>query len=395
MAKKGQTFQSYSSETKLKAVIMYENGEGSYNSISEELGLRSSTQLKDWVKKYRKGESFHDLRGSNPSTHPFIGRPKTKFNSVEEERDYLKAQVEYLKKRLSKSTRRGEVKKSERFKIINEMRSEYPVTWLVEIAKVSRAGYYKWESTGEQRRERLERESSIKGHILAVHRRNNQYGYPRLTTALKDEGLIVNHKRIYRLMKDLGIQSIIRKKRRFFGKEASNVYPNMVNRQFKDRKFNEVLVTDITYIPFQNRFYYLSVVQDLYNNEIVAWKLSNRNDIKLVLDTVEQVTNKRNVHGTILHSDQGFQYTSRQYSKRLSEKGILGSHSRKGNCLDNACIESFFSHFKTEKLYQINCKTEHELEQAIEDYMYEYNYKRFQKRLNQCAPVEYRVTLAA
>ncbi|NDI34054.1 DDE-type integrase/transposase/recombinase [Chengkuizengella sediminis] len=87
----------------------------------------------------------------------------------------------------------------------------------------------------------------------------------------------------------------------------------------------------------------------MYNNEIVAWKLSNRNDFKLVQDTLEEVHKKRNVYGTIIHSDQGFQYTSKQNNKRLQDLGMIGSHSRKGNCLDNACIESFFSHFKTEK----------------------------------------------
>lgn len=100
MARKGQTFRHYTEEFKLKAVEMYENGSKSYKALAEELGIRSSTQLKNWVKKHRDGESFEDQRGKEASKdNPFIGRPKTKFKSVEEERDYLKAQVEYLKKR--------------------------------------------------------------------------------------------------------------------------------------------------------------------------------------------------------------------------------------------------------------------------------------------------------
>ncbi|RBP95110.1 integrase-like protein [Cytobacillus firmus] len=97
----------------------------------------------------------------------------------------------------------------------------------------------------------------------------------------------------------------------------------------------------------------------------------------------------------ILHSDQGFNYTSNQYHKKLKKIGIQGSHSRKGNCLDNTCIESFFSHLKTEKYIDHSLKQKKELIQILEEYMYLYNYKRFQKKLDQCAPVEYRLTLAA
>ena len=101
------------------------------------------------------------------------------------------------------------------------------------------------------------------------------------------------------------------------------------------------------------------------------------------------------MRGTILHSDQGFQYTSHAYNKRLLDLGIIGDHSRKGDCHDNACIESFFSHFKSEMLYLNHFKTEADLIQAIEEYIYFYNYKRFQKRLNHGAPIEYRISMVA
>jgi transposase InsO family protein len=276
------------------------------------------------------------------------------------------------------------------------MKSSYPIIWLVEIAEVKRGSYYKWLRNSEIRRQNQSKDQLVKDQILTIHKAHKEYGYPRIVIALKEVGLKINHKKVYRLMKEMDIQSVIRKKRRFFSKKgASKVYPNLVDRQFKDRKENEVLVTDITYISFQNRFYYLSVVQDLYNNEVVSWKLSTRNNLTLVLDTIEDVNKKRNVYGTILHSDQGFQYTSKKYNKRLKKYGIIGSHSRKGNCLDNACIESFFSHFKTEMLYQYDFRSEDELKQAIETYMYNYNYKRFQKRLNHRSPVEYRIKMAA
>lgn len=230
---------------------------------------------------------------------------------------------------------------------------------------------------------------------MAIHQKRPSFGYPRIQVALRKEGLCVNHKRVYRLMKEMEISSVIRKKRRYFGKTVSVIHPNHVDRQFEAQKPNRLYVTDITYIRLGDRFYYLSAIQDLYNNEIVSWKLSKRNDLMLVMNTIEELAKQRNVYGSTLHSDQGFQYTSKQYNNRLQELGITGSHSRKGNCLDNACIESFFSHMKTETLYFSQCKTEEDLYQAIQDYLWFYNHERFQKKLNQCAPVEYRITLVA
>lgn len=213
--------------------------------------------------------------------------------------------------------------------------------------------------------------------------------------ALRDKGFHVNHKKVYRLMTELGIQSIIRKKRRVWGNRISRVFDNVLERQFKERVENEVLVTDITYLPTKGGFLYLSAVQDLYNNEIVAWKISERNDLELVMDTLQELTAKRNVYRSIIHSDQGFQYTSIKYHQTVEQLGMIGSHSRKGNCHDNACIESFFSHFKSECLYLLHDNSEVAVRQAVEQYIYFYNFQRFQKRLNHLAPIEYRHQMAA
>ncbi len=231
--------------------------------------------------------------------------------------------------------------------------------------------------------------------MLAIHLIHPYFGYPRMKTALREAGYLVNHKKVWRLMKELSIPSVIRKKRKYSSYTPSVVYPNRLRRQFHAAGPQQKLVTDITYISDGARFYYLSAIQDLFNNEIVAWQISERNDVKLVLDTVEQWTRKRDVSGAVLHSDQGFQYTSAAYNTRLEEFGVKGSHSRKATCLDNACIESFFSHLKTEKLYLHQCKSETEIHQAVEEYIYFYNYQRFQAKLKQRAPIEYRHALAA
>lgn len=226
---------------------------------------------------------------------------------------------------------------------------------------------------------------------------NWSYGYPRVQTWLKKMyGLNINHKRIYRLMKANGIQAKIREKKwKHFGrKEKYVVSQNYLNREFSATRPNEKWVTDITYLLFNGQKLYLSVILDLYNNEIISYKISERNDLKLVADTVKEATKKRDVKGLLLHSDQGFQYTSIRYNKLLKRYNIKQSMSRKGNCLDNACMESFFSHFKSECFYRYQFESSNEVKEAVKNYIKFYNNKRFQKKLNNLSPTEYRAKAA-
>ncbi|PET47564.1 IS3 family transposase [Bacillus sp. AFS001701] len=394
LSKINRTSKKYSEDFKLRAVKLYLEGDKSYKTVALEVGMSSPTPLKDWVNRYREGRSFEDKRGKH-TNHRFNGFQRTKFVSIEEERDYLKAQVAFLKKRYQNLDQGGKTPKESRFEIIEEMKVKYPITMLVKIAEVSRSGFYKWRKSAENQQSNKNKEEAVKSHIHAIHSIRPYYGYPRITDRLREEGLVVNHKKVYRLMKELEIKSVIRKKRKYFGRDESNVYLNLLNRQFKTQMPNIAFGTDITFIKVGNKFYYLSVIQDLYNNEVVSWKCSDRNDIKLVIETVSDLCKKRNVHGSILHSDQGFQYTSTKYSQFLEKNNMLGSHSRKGNCLDNACVESFFSHFKCEMVYLSNFNSEQEPIQAIEEYIHFYNNERSQKRLNRCSPVKYRLTTAA
>lgn len=155
------------------------------------------------------------------------------------------------------------------------------------------------------------------------------------------------------------------------------------------------LLTDITYVRVGEQFAYLSAILDLYNNEIVAWQLAERNDLALVTKTVDVLIEKADLTGVLLHSDQGFQYTSIAHNRKLVKLGVVGSHSRRGNCYDNACIESFFSHLKTEKIYLVRPQTMSELGLAVEEYVSFYNNERFRKKLNDRSPVEYRETVVA
>ena len=274
---------------------------------------------------------------------------------------------------------------------IQEMSGQYPVVLLCRIAEVPRATYYKWRKNALLREERQVKDADLKEHILATHRLHPDFGYKRMRTALRKEGFLVNHKKVRRLMRELGIRSVIRKKRPFAGRKPSVVFPNVLNREFTAEAPLQKLVTDITYIRTGHDFAYLSVVMDLCNNEVVAWKMSKRNDLMLVVDTIKDLE----APGALLHSDQGFQYTTKTYANLLEKKNLRGSHSRRGNCYDNACIESFFSHLKTEKLYLEKPKTFEDAQRMVKEYMIYYNQERFQNKLGDLSPVEYREQIAA
>lgn len=285
--------------------------------------------------------------------------------------------------------------KSKRFEVIHELRKRYSISALVKVAQVSRAGYYKWLHSQKNRSMKQNKDTILKEHILSIHHQYPFYGYKRVRVALKREGLLVNSKKVRRLMREMGIRSLIRKKRPFFGRKASVVFPNVLRQNFLTSRRLEKLATDITYIRINNDFAYLSVIIDLFNNEVIAWSMSKRNDLNLVQTTINQLEKVVGISGAILHSDQGFQYTSKSYSNHLSKLGLIGSHSRRGNCFDNACIESFFSHLKAEEIYLNKPENIETAKRNIETYINFYNKARFQMKLDERSPVEYREALAA
>ena len=210
-------------------------------------------------------------------------------------------------------------------------------------------------------------------------------------------GIRVNHKKILRLMRKLNIKSVIRKKKFKYSKlkiEYCSTKENILNRNFKAEKVNEKWSTNITYLFYENgkKKAYLSAIKDLFNNEVVAYKVSKHLDLSFVLETVNTAVkgNKNNINGLILHSEQGTHYASKTYQALLSKHGITQSMSRRGNCLDNACIENFFGYLKSELIYQNSYETFEELSDSIAEYIQWYNTERFQSKLNNRTPIEFR-----
>jgi transposase InsO family protein len=181
------------------------------------------------------------------------------------------------------------------------------------------------------------------------------YGYRRIEEGLKRRyGVIMNHKKVKRIMTKYNLRPIYIKriKPNNYKRIEENVKQNLINRRFKVDIPNKVWTTDITYLIFGNKRAYLSTILDLYDRKVVAYKISTRNDIKIVIDTLNEAIKKRqDVKGLIIHSDQGYQYTSYQYKKICESNGISISMSRKGTPIDDSPMESFHSILKKETLY--------------------------------------------
>lgn len=294
------------------------------------------------------------------------------------------------------------IKKSEIFKIIHDIRDKYSVKVLCNISKVSRSGYYKWAKFNKL----FDKDFDIKEKVLEIYNKTRKvYGYRRIKIELfRAYGLIVNNKKILRIMRDLGIKSKIRRKKFKYNNpktlDMGRVEPNLLNRDFTSDKPNNKWVTDITYIKYNNgnKRIYLSAIEDLYNREIISYKISTNLDMSFVEDTIGEAFSRltsSQLSNLTIHSDQGVHYKSISYKSILKENKVIQSMSRKGNCYDNACIENFFGHLKSELIYQNSYTNMDDLIKDIEGYIHWYNNDRVQIKLKNMAPVEYRCHMAA
>lgn len=228
---------------------------------------------------------------------------------------------------------------------------------------------------------------------VASHR---TYGYRRIQIWLeRKRGIHLNHKAVLRLMQKRGLRSIARRRRpwRLGVAETEHRYPNRLARDFAAQRPNEKWVTDITTVPTQQGWGYLSTIQDLYDGFIVAYVFGSQNSVGLVQRTLAQARQREPaLPGVILYSDQGNQYCSHAYHVMAQQAEIVLSMSRRGNCWDNAPIENFFSHLKEEALRHYRQLSFREMQQVIDDYMTFYNYERIQLK-TKLTPYERRCQL--
>ena len=284
------------------------------------------------------------------------------------------------------------MKASVKYKVIYRHREKYSISEMCRFFEVSRSGYYDYVRRMDVPAKDLPLAEKIR-ECQSVCR--NTYGYRRVHIWLERNGIHCNPKTVLRVMNKYNLLSVIRRKRYVKYGEHLHRYPNLLNRNFTAERPNQKWVTDISYIRTRQGFLYLSIIRDLYDNSIVAYKTGSEQNINLVLNTIKAAKRKEKVTAELhLHSDQGFQYTSQAYFKLTQRYGITPSMSRRGNPYDNALAENFFSILKTECIHRVKIDTFKDARELIDDYIYFYNNQRIQTK-TKLTPMEFRCQYVA
>jgi putative transposase len=263
----------------------------------------------------------------------------------------------------------------------------HPLEDLLELARLPRSTFYYRQKAAS----RPDRHAALKEAIKAIFdSHKGRYGYRRVTAQLRQLGQRVNHKTVQSLMAGMGLKSLVRpKKYRSYRGQVGRTTPDLLQRKFSATRANRKWVTDVTEFSVAGDKLYLSPIMDLYNGEIVAFETARRPRFKLVDNMLTKAFVRLNEEERpILHSDQGWQYQMSAF--QLEARGLAQSMSRKGNCLDNAPMESFFAILKSELFHPGSFDTVQSLNQAIEDYIDYYNHRRIKLKLKGLAPVQYR-----
>lgn len=266
-----------------------------------------------------------------------------------------------------------------KYHVIYLHRAEYPIAVMCRFFGVSRSGYYDFV----HRLGKPEADAEL-GQLIQNQQKycRQTYGYRRMWIWLESQGVHRNPKTVLRVMKKYGLLSEIRRSKKWIQMgQQLHKYENLLNRNFQADTPNSKWVTDISYIHTGQGVLYLSMIRDIYDNSIVAYKTATAQTVSLVLDTIRLAMKKERKKAAAelqLHSDQGFQYTSQAYFDLTKEYGITPSMSRRGNCLDNAMAENFFSILKTECIYRQKISSFQQARQLIDDFIYFYNHDRIQ-----------------
>jgi transposase InsO family protein len=263
---------------------------------------------------------------------------------------------------------------------------------MCDVLDVSPSGYYGWIERAESPRYR--RHQQLVAKIKAIHRKSREiYGSPRVHGELIDNGIVVGKNTVAKLMQRHRIQSKVHKRFVITTDSRHGLRPaeNVLNRDFDAHRPNQKWVSDVTFIPTREGWLYLATVMDLFSRKIIGWSMGNSNNTALISQALLMaIAQRTNVSGVILHSDRGIQYASRDYQKIMREHGIICSMSRRGNCWDNAVMESFYHSLKTECVVFEDYRTRSQARSSLFDYIeLFYNRQRRHSSLAYKSPATY------
>ncbi|WP_348524036.1 IS3 family transposase [Peptoniphilus lacrimalis] len=291
-------------------------------------------------------------------------------------------------------------------KIIKSLRDKFKLKDLLEYFSIPKSTYMYWQ----ERLDNTNKDEEIEEKIKEVRKDNPNYGYRRITAMLRKQGLLINKKKVQRLVQKLKLQvtSFSRKTRKYSSYKGTigKVAGNEINRNFKVDKPYTYITTDTTEFKYlekdkngnyQVKKLYLNPYLDMYNSEIISCEISKQPTLKPILRALEKAIEITSINkeSRIFHSDQGWAYQVKQYTSKLESEGIRQSMSRKGNCLDNSPMENFFGILKQEIYYGKKFYSYEELKETIKKYIEYYNKDRIKEKLGYLSPVEYRKLNAA
>ena len=263
---------------------------------------------------------------------------------------------------------------------------------LLQVSGLAKSVYYYTLAKNDKDDKNKEIIDKIK-EIFLYHK--ERYGYRRITLELRNQGYKINHKKVYRLMVKLGLKPLKRNKRKYSSYKGiiGKIAENHIKREFYANKPNKKWYTDVTEFNLRGEKCYLSPILDGFNGEVISYNISKSPNLEQINDMLNKAFDKKDLEGLIFHSDQGWQYQHHSYQQRLKNKGIIQSMSRKGNSMDNGMMENFFGILKTEMFYEQENKYNSldDLINAIDDYIYYYNFDRIKVKLKGLSPVNYRL----
>ncbi|PEL07405.1 IS3 family transposase [Bacillus sp. AFS017336] len=394
-----KSYTSYNLQFKLD-VLNYMNEQGtSIRETAAIFNIPTPSTLYQWKRQLetigkdalvskKKGRPSLNKKNLNTGSNKEVAEGSIEALRAENER--LRMENAYFKKVECLSSKQGKITKQDKVQVVYELRHEFSVRSLLQLAEIPRSTYYYWVKNLD----RPDPDAELKVLIKAIYDEHEcRYGYRKIRDELTNRGYKVNHKKVQRLMKVLGIKSLVKvKKYRSYKGKVGKIAPNILNRNFQAAKPNEKWVTDITEFKLFGEKLYFSPMLDLYNGEIIAYTIGSRPTYSLVSTMLTKSFKRLTESDTLLiHSDQGWHYQMKKYRSALVKRGITQSMSRKGNCYDNAVIESFFSVMKSELLYLKEFKSIAHFKQELAKYIDYYNNKRIKAKLKGMSPVKYRV----